>query len=153
MRSRHSVSRRQFLTGAAGTAVGVIGFPYIINSSVLGSDGNVAPSERITMGCIGVGWQGGSNMEQFLGLKDCRIVAICDVDKRHLQGAVNAVNKRYGSQDCAAYGDYRELIARDDIDAVSLGRKIRFNPENEEIIGDPTATQMLGREYRSPWHL
>ncbi len=73
------------------------------------------------MGCIGVGWQGGSNMGQFLGVKDCRIVAICDVDKKTLQGAVNSVNRRYGNQDCAAYNDFRELLARTDIDAVSLG--------------------------------
>jgi predicted dehydrogenase len=121
MSMNQNVSRRQFLTAAAGTAAGVVGFPYIISSSALGKTGNVAPSERITMGCIGVGWQGGSNMGQFLGLKDCRVVAICDVDKKTLQGAVNSVNRRYGSQDCAAYNDFRELLARTDIDAVSLG--------------------------------
>ena len=37
--------------------------------------------------------------------------------------------------------------------ATWLGRKIRFNPETEEIIGDPVASAMLGRPYRSPWHL
>ena len=58
--------RRQFLRGAAGTAVGAVGFPYIVSSSALGKAGSVAPSERITMGCIGVGWQGGSNMNSFL---------------------------------------------------------------------------------------
>jgi predicted dehydrogenase len=121
MSMNRSVSRRQFLRTAAGTVVGVVGFPYIISSSALGAGGSVAPSERITMGCIGVGWQGGSNMGQFLGEKDCRIVAICDVDKNTLRGAVNAVNRRYGSQDCAAYNDYRELLARTDVDAVSLG--------------------------------
>jgi predicted dehydrogenase len=115
------LSRRQVLRRAAGTAAGVIGFPHIVGSSALGQGGHVAPSERITMGCIGVGWQGGHNMRQFLGEKDCRIVAICDVDKNHLGSAVNAVNKKYGNEDCVAYGDFREVIARDDIDAVSLG--------------------------------
>ncbi len=70
MAGRNRVSRRQFLKGAAGTAVGMVGFgfpqsggpPYIVSSSALGKAGSVAPSERITMGCIGVGWQGGSNM-------------------------------------------------------------------------------------------
>lgn len=56
MSAKQHASRRQFLSIAAGTAAGVIGFPYVINSSVLGNDGTVAPSERITMGCIGVGW-------------------------------------------------------------------------------------------------
>ena len=121
MSMNENFSRRQFLTTATGTAVAVVGFPYIVGSSALGKDGSPAPSERVTMGCIGVGWQGGSNMGQFLREKDCRIVAICDVDKKTLQGAVNNVNKRYGSQDCAAYNDFRELLARTDIDCVSLG--------------------------------
>ncbi len=116
-----NVSRRQFLTTAAGAAVGVVGVPYIVSSSALGANGAVAASERITMGCIGVGWQGGSNMGDFLREKDCRIVAICDVDKNTLQGAINTVNKRYGNQDCAGYNDFRELLARTDIDCVSLG--------------------------------
>lgn len=117
MSTKQDLSRRRFL----GTAVGVVGFPYVVGASALGRDGAVAPSERITMGCVGVGWQGGHNMRQFLGEKDCRIVAICDVDRNQLRGAVNTVNRKYGNKDCAAYGDFRELIARDDIDAVSLG--------------------------------
>ena len=121
MSNKSNVSRRQFLVKAAGTAVGVISFPYIVPSSVLGQRARVAPSNRITMGCIGVGWQGGSNMNSFLGQKDCQIIAACDVDKNHLQGAVNRINGRYKNKDCAAYHDFRQLLARDDIDAVSLG--------------------------------
>ncbi len=121
MADRNGLGRRQFLKRAAGTAAGAIGYPYIVPSSALGKAGSIAPSERITMGCIGVGWQGGSNMNSFLREKDCQIVAICDVDKNHLQGAVNRVNKQYKNKDCATYTDYRELLARDDIDAVSLG--------------------------------
>ncbi len=121
MNERGNISRRRFLQGAAGTAAGAVSFPYIVPSSVLGSTGNVAPSNRITMGCIGIGWQGGSNMNSFLGQKDCQIVAACDVDKRHLQGAVNRINSRYKNKDCAVYHDFRDLLARDDIDAVSLG--------------------------------
>ena len=121
MSNKSNVSRRQFLVKAAGTAVGAISFPYIVPSSVLGQRARVAPSNRITMGCIGVGWQGGSNMNSFLGQKDCQIIAACDVDKNHLQGAVNRINGRYKNKDCAAYHDFRQLLARDDIDAVSLG--------------------------------
>lgn len=118
MTARDTISRRGFLGGAAGAALGAIGFPYIVPSSVLGGD---APSSRITMGCIGVGWQGGSNLGQFLGQKDCQVVAICDVDKDHLNDAVNRVNGQYKNKDCAAYSDFRALLARDDIDSVSLG--------------------------------
>ncbi|OFW57207.1 MAG: dehydrogenase, partial [Candidatus Solincola sediminis] len=73
------------------------------------------------MGCIGVGWQGGSNMNSFLGEKDCQIIAACDVAKNHLQDAVNRINGHYKNKDCAAYTDFRDLLARDDIDAVSIG--------------------------------
>jgi predicted dehydrogenase len=118
---KQNLSRRRFLRDATGAAAGAVAFPYIINSSALGANGVPAASERITMGCIGVGWQGGSNMGQFLGQNDCRIVAICDVDKNTLRGAVNEVNDTYGNKDCAGYDDYRELLARSDIDTVSLG--------------------------------
>ena len=112
-----NVNRRQFLRRAAGMAAGAAAFPYIVPASVLGAD---APSERITMGCIGVGSQGSGNMNSFLGKKDCRVLAVCDVDKGHRENAKNKVNDRYKNQDCKAYHDFRELIARGDIDALSL---------------------------------
>jgi predicted dehydrogenase len=121
MADRNALGRRQFLKRTAGATVGVLGFADIISSSALGRSGSIAPSERITMGCIGVGWQGGSNMNSFLKEKDCRVIAVCDVDKNHLRAAVDRVNNQYKNRDCAAYADYRELLARDDIDTVSLG--------------------------------
>ena len=117
---KKSVNRRQFLKKAASTAIGVISFPYIVPSSALGRTGTIAPSERITMGCIGVGWQGTRNLYSFLAEKDCRVIAVCDVDKNHLQDAVDTVNQYYGNTGCAAYNDFRILLARNDIDAVSL---------------------------------
>jgi predicted dehydrogenase len=117
---KKNINRRQFLRRATGTVVGAIGFPYIVPSSVLGHPGSVAPSERITIGFIGVGWQGTSNLNSFLAEKDCLVIAVCDVDKNHLQDAVNIVNDLYGNKDCAAYHDFRQLLARDDIDAVVL---------------------------------
>jgi predicted dehydrogenase len=114
------MNRRRLLKQAAGVVMGGIAFPYIIPARVLGADGGVAPSNRITMASIGVGWQGPANMEQFLQLDDCRVVTICDIDKNHLREAVNTVNDRYGNRDCAAYADYREVLARKDIDAVVI---------------------------------
>jgi len=121
MAIRKNISRRQFIRSATRTALGAAGFPYIIPSSVFGQGETVAPSERITMGCIGVGWQGTSNLNAFLAEKDCQVIAVCDIDKNHLQNAVDKVNSHYQNKDCAAYHDFRELLARDDIDAVSLG--------------------------------
>jgi predicted dehydrogenase len=100
--------------------VGAIGFPYIISSSALGADGAVAPSERIVMGCIGVGSQGTGNMRGFLSKKDAQVVAVCDVDKGHRDSAKRTVDRQYRNSDCQTYADFRELIARADIDALSL---------------------------------
>ncbi len=111
--TKRRVSRRQFL----GTAAGAVAFPYIVPSSVFGAG---APSGRITMGCIGVGSQGSGNMNGFLNKGDARVLAVCDVDKGHREGAKRRVDEKYGNSDCAAYHDFRELIARDDIDALSL---------------------------------
>jgi len=113
-----TISRRGFLRNAAGVSVGAVAFPYVVPSSVMGAD---APSEKIVMGCIGVGSQGSGNMRGFLNKKDARIVAVCDVDKGHRDNAKKAVDGKYGNSDCKTYLDFRELIARDDIDALSLG--------------------------------
>jgi len=110
------VSRRHFLatTGAA------IALPAIVPSSVLGQGGTPAPSNRITLGVVGWGMQGPANTGSFLALNDCQVVAACDLDENHLEQAVNAVNDHYKNKDCKAYSDYRELMARKDIDAVML---------------------------------
>ena len=113
-------SRRQFLRNAAGVSAGIVGFPYIIRATALGADGAAAPSERIIMGCIGVGSQGTGNMRGFLGKKMAQVVAVCDVDKGHRNRAKKLVDDKYGNSDCKTYVDFRELIARDDIDALSL---------------------------------
>lgn len=91
--------------------------PFIVPSRVLGQG---APSNKITVGFIGIGWQGGSNLDGFLSQDDCRVVAVCDVDDKHLEDARRKVNARYGNEDCKTYKDFRELIARKDIDAVCI---------------------------------
>ena len=114
------INRRQFLKSATSVAAGAIVFPTIIPSSVLGQDGSIAPSNRIVMGAIGVGSQGSGNLRGFLGKKDVQMVAVCDVDKSHRDGAKRRVDRTYDNSDCMTYLDFRELIERDDIDALSL---------------------------------
>ncbi len=97
---------------AASTAA-----PLILPGRLFGAD---APSKKITIGCIGVGWQGGENLQSFLGQDDCRVVAICDVDESHLNEAINKVNGHYNNKDCKGYKDFEELLARKDIDAVCI---------------------------------
>ncbi len=117
MQSSKLISRRSFLKG---TAIGVIGFPYIISSSALGKAGSVAASDRITVGCIGVGSQGTAVMRNFLAQKDTHVVAVCDVKSHVRKTAGDLVNEHYKSTGCAVYNDFRELIARDDIDVVLI---------------------------------
>ena len=125
MSNKSNISRRRFLTKAAGTVVGAISFPYIVPLSALGQRARVAPSNRITMGCIGVGGkrpggQGTVDLQGFLGRDVVQVVAVCDVDSVHRNRARDIVNEKYGNKDCSTYNDFRQLLAREDIDAVSI---------------------------------
>ena len=122
---RRSLTRRQFLKNAAVSAAGAaLAGPAIVPSSVLGDN---PPSERIVVGCIGVGRMGQSDLREALGFSQTQVVAVCDVDSRRLEDARQIVEKHYSRQKpagtykgCATYKDFRELIARDDIDAVII---------------------------------
>jgi len=114
---RLSTTRRAFLR----TAATVIGFPYIVPSSVVGRNGSVPPSERITLGLIGTGNINGQHREAFLAEKDARIVAVCDPVTDRRRAARDRINQAYGSNGCSDYRDFRELLARPDVDAVCIG--------------------------------
>ena len=119
MKSKQSnhVNRRHFLRCAGAAIV----LPTILPGCVLGRDGKkISANSKITMGVVGWGMQGPSNTKSFLVEEDCHIVAACDLDKNALQAAVGTVNDHYGNQDCAAYHDYREMLARPDLDAVMI---------------------------------
>ena len=111
------MNRRTFLKRAVAAAGASVAFPYIVPSSVFGKN---APSNRIVMGGIGLGGMGTGNMNSFLGKQQVQFVAVCDVDAGHLQAAKNRVNQHYGNQDCKTYRDFRDLIARGDLDAISM---------------------------------
>ena len=112
------IDRRRFIRQAAGTAAGVVGFPYLVSSSALGNAGGVAASERITVGCVGVGPQGTGVMRNFLGQKDAHVVAICDVKSTRRDAVQKIVNDHYKGTGCTTYKDFRKLMARDDIDVI-----------------------------------
>jgi predicted dehydrogenase len=114
------LSRRCFLKEAAGVSLAAAGFPYVVASSALGKAGNVAPSNRIVMGCIGVGGQGTGNMRGFLSKSEAQVVAVCDVIESRRQNAKGIVDRCYGDKGCAAYNDFRDVLAREDIDAVVI---------------------------------
>jgi predicted dehydrogenase len=110
-------TRRQFLKQTTGLALSAAAFSSIIPASALGKLGSVAPGNRIVVGCIGVGPQGQGDMGNFLNQKDAQVVAVCDVKTDQLEQARDRVNQHYQNKDCATYGDFRELVARKDIDA------------------------------------
>lgn len=117
---KKNLNRRRFLKEATRFAASAVAFPYVIPSSALGKAGSIAPSNRIAVGCIGVGDQGTWVMLDFLAQNDVQVMAVCDVKTDTLQAAQNRVNEHYQSAGCAAYRDFRELLARDDIDVVSI---------------------------------
>jgi predicted dehydrogenase len=107
------MTRRRALQIALGAATS----PLFIPGRLLGAE---APSKQITMGFIGVGWMGDGNLNSFLGQRDCRVLAIADVDSSQLEKAISRVNKHYDNKDCKGYKDFRDLLARRDIDAVCI---------------------------------
>jgi predicted dehydrogenase len=94
--------------------------PAIVPASVFGSGDRASPSNRITIASIGIGGEGTRNLMAFLGQPDAQVVAVCDVDRAHLEAAQKRVGERYGNKDCAVYRDFREILARRDIDAVCI---------------------------------
>ena len=110
-----ALTRRSFMV-AAGAAAGTAA----ISPAAVFGQARAKASDRITIGVIGWGMMGPANTKAFLAQHDCQVVAACDIHSGHRQAAVDTVNKAYGNQDCKAYFDYRELLARDDIDAVMI---------------------------------
>ncbi len=116
-----TIRRRSFLKSAASAAA----FPTIIASTALGKDGRAPASERISVGVIGTGKMcHGYHLNSLLGYDDVQIVAICEVDTNRRNSAMQKIQAKYSGktnyQGCDEYTDFREVIARDDIDAVLI---------------------------------
>jgi predicted dehydrogenase len=113
-------SRRAFLrqTGAATGAA--FAAPYVITSTALGNATTPPASDRIVMGGIGLGNMGAGDQNAFLGRADVQYVAVCDVRRNYREAAKTRVDKHYRNSDCKAHVDFREVLARDDIDAVHI---------------------------------
>lgn len=115
------ITRRQFLGTTAVAAAG----PMILSSP---SRGLAAPSERIRLGFIGIGIQSRGHLRRFVGTSDTQVIAVCDVVTERREDSKRIVEEGYAKQKdmasykgCAAYVDFRELLDRDDIDAVVIG--------------------------------
>jgi predicted dehydrogenase len=110
------VNRRDFLK-AAGAAAMLPGSAWARAAARMGRP---SASNRITVGVIGWGMMGPGDTKAFLSQNDCQVVAACDLHTAHLQAAVDTINAQYGNKDCKAFHDYRELLARDDVDAIII---------------------------------
>ena len=124
--NRKAITRRTFLE----SSVAAITVPYIACPSVLGKGSRPAPSNQITMGLIGLGSMGMRHVKGFLQEDDCRLIAVCDVDAGRRDAAVEEINKHYGSDGCGQYNDFRDLIARGDIDTLFGPGPLAFYPGN-----------------------
>ena len=111
-------TRRSFLKNATLGFAGMIGFPNIAPSCVFGG---VAPSNRITLGLIGTGNINTHHRKVFLAEKDACILAVCDPVKDRREAFKDHINQAYGTNICTDYRDFRDLLAREDIDAVCIG--------------------------------
>jgi len=116
------LSRRRFL----GTAAACLA-PAVVPAPALGLGGAVAANSRIPMGAVGVGGRGSADLGTALQEQDVQVLAVCDVSKGRREGAKRGVDQRYGNSDCATYVDFRELLARRDIDAVIMAPGDRWH--------------------------
>ena len=112
------LNRRELLSLVAAAATA----PYAITSTALGTDDLPPASDRINVGFIGVGGHGISrNLRMFLAQADAQPAAVCDVDPRQIELAMATIRKQRGDDfTCGTTGDWREVVARDDIDAVMI---------------------------------
>jgi predicted dehydrogenase len=121
MPSEVQISRRQFLRAASVTSLSA---PFLLPPHVWAADS--PPSERITLGFIGVGTQGRHLLNSFLPHPNVQVLAVCDVDTTRREHHQKLVENFYstkgvqGYKGCAAYVDFRELIGRTDLDAVVI---------------------------------
>ena len=131
-----NISRRQFLQRGATAAAATVAAPWLVASSALGKDGATAPSERIGMGFVGLGGQGGGHLfggawtylpGGYLGRDDVQVLGVCDVQRKRAANGKLRVDQHYAEKlgagsykACTAYNDIRDMLLRDDIDAVLI---------------------------------
>lgn len=127
MAAKAPITRRNFLKAAGVATAGNCWAPTIVRASSLGANGSVAPSNRITVGMIGLGRQViFTNLRSFLSAPDCQVVALCDVDRWRLNITENRMSVWGGGikpedvRGIPQYTDFREVLARQDIDAVMI---------------------------------
>jgi predicted dehydrogenase len=120
---QNGITRREFVRGAAAAAA----LPIVVPTAAPGDEKKAAASDRLTLGFIGMGTMNRGHLGHFLGAQDVQVLAVCDVDTTRREHAKKTVEQRYAQakksgayRGCDAYNDFRELLARKDIDAVVI---------------------------------
>ena len=119
-------SRRQVLRAAAGAAA-ALALPAVLPASALGRDGILAPSQRITLGGIGLGFRGTQVLRSFLSNRDVQFLAIADIRQTERDRLKQMADQHHGNNDCATYRDMHEMLARQDIDSVLIATGDRWH--------------------------
>jgi len=120
-------TRRRFLRHLGITVGAVAVAPYIVPDTAMGAGGVASPSERVTMSIIGCGGRGPKVMTHFLAQPDVQWLACCDCRQDRLMACKKRVDETTGNTDCATYLDFRELLARPDLDAVLIATGERWH--------------------------
>jgi len=116
-RTRTQPSRREFL-GCTALGAAALATPTIATRGLLGKD---APSEKITVGCIGMGGHGvNRNLRMLLRQSDARVISVCDVFDGRRDAARAGVDKAYDSRGCSSHTDFRKIIDQPDVDALMI---------------------------------
>ena len=122
MNGHRRISRRGVLKGAAAVMM-----PTVVRSSAMGKDGAVAPSDRITLGVIGFGPRCQHVLAHFLTFAEVHCLAVSDCRDGRQRLAKARVDDHYKNTDCKTYGDFRRMLARDDLDAVLIATGDRWH--------------------------
>jgi len=129
-RNNERLTRRALLKQAVTLAAA----PSVLAASSLGAEGGVPPNDRITLGFIGIGMMGRGHLRCCLSAADAQVVAVCDVDRSRREHARASVEQGYAEREgrgtfrgCRAYTDLREMLARDDLDAVLIATGDRWH--------------------------
>lgn len=121
-----NTTRRDFLLGAA-SATAAASLASVVPARVLGREGKTPPSETITLGVIGIGPRCTYDLKAMLQFEDVRCVGIAEVQASRREAGKKLVDGHYGNRDCAVYRDFRELLDRQDVDAVLIATGDRWH--------------------------
>jgi len=128
-------SRRLLLGGATAAAVGAVGFPQVVPSSALGGPAQLPPSERIGLGFIGPGGRGTQLVREFAGRRDVEPLAVSDVYRSRREKVKALIEEQQAARrargafrGCRTYVDFRDLLARPDVDGVVISAPEHWRP-------------------------